>query len=186
MASCCLHLTAVHPPPSGSGPVVFFLGTTSSPLSLHTAQEGVGVSPTRVTDRSGLGSEHIPSPGPRIGSGVDTWPKWGHSQTCAGTPQGSQLLSTGLADMAEWKPRESWGLSLSPHGVTLTDAAENRESRCSSGSRHSWSSTHLENFIYIKNQWVRMRAHTDALFFLSHFELGLFLSLSAERSRLCK
>lgn len=137
MASCCLHLTAVHPPPSGSGPVVFFLGTTSSPLSLHTAQEGVGVSPTRVTDRSGLGSEHIPSPRPQ------DWFWGGHVTQVRPLPNlcwdstGESASIQGLADMAEWKPRESWGLSLSPHGVTLTDAAENRESRCSSGSRHS-------------------------------------------------
>lgn len=65
MASCCLHLITGHPPPSGRGPVVFFLGTTSPPLSLHTAQEGVSISPARVADRSSLGSEHIPSPGPR-------------------------------------------------------------------------------------------------------------------------
>lgn len=65
MAGCCLYLTTVQPPPSGSTPVVFFMGTTSPPLSLHMAQEGVGVSSARVADRSGLGSEHIPSPGPR-------------------------------------------------------------------------------------------------------------------------
>lgn len=128
-----MYPTTVHLPPlppSHSSTLVFLWRTTLPHHHSAWLKRKEVIFPTRAVYGSGLGNRHISFPGLRDwfwdGHVTQVRPTRANPQTCAGATQKSLLLSTWLADLAEWKPKECWGLSSPPYGVTLTNTKENR------------------------------------------------------------